>query len=92
MKHRSAPFYALNRKFTWTACGTWWKTHTSKLHKAGLPWDAISNGLRVIEWFPYQSKRLALRRCLEARALGKGACGCAGANTKRAPLPMLRSP
>ena len=54
------PFYALNPKFMWTACGTWWKAHTSKLHKAGLPWEAISNGLLVIEWFPYHSKRSAL--------------------------------
>ena len=52
---QECPFYGLNPKFAWTACGTWWKAHTSKLHKAGLSWEAISEGLMVIEWFPYHS-------------------------------------
>jgi hypothetical protein len=55
------PFYALNPKFAWTACGIWWRAHTCKLHEAGLSWEAISDGLLVIEWFPYHSKRSALR-------------------------------
>jgi hypothetical protein len=54
------PFYALNPKFSWTACGNWWKAHTSTLQKAGLSWEAISEGLLVIEWFPYHSRRSGL--------------------------------
>ena len=57
---QECPFYGLNPKFGWTACGTWWRAHTSKLQKAGLSWEAISNGLLVIEWFPYHSKTSGL--------------------------------
>lgn len=57
---QECPFYALNPKFSWTACGAWWKAHASKLHKAGLSWEVISNGLLVIEWFPYHSKTSGL--------------------------------
>jgi len=32
----------------------------SQLHEAGRSWEAISNGLFVIEWFPYHSRRSAL--------------------------------
>jgi hypothetical protein len=49
------PFYALNPKFKWTGCGKWWRARTRKLHEADLSWEAISNGLLVIEWFPYHS-------------------------------------
>jgi hypothetical protein len=54
------PFYALNPKFEWTPCGIWWRAHTHRLHEAGLSWEAISEGLFVIEWFPYHSKKSAL--------------------------------
>lgn len=57
---QECPFYALNPKFAWTPCGIWWRAHTSKLHKAGLSWEAISAGLLVIEWFPYHSKKSGL--------------------------------
>ena len=57
---QECPFYALNPKFSWTACGNWWKAHTSKLQKAGLSWEVISEGLLVIEWFPYHSRRSGL--------------------------------
>jgi hypothetical protein len=57
---QECPFYGLNPKFTWTACGIWWRAHTRRLHEAGLSWEAISEGLLVIEWFPYHSKRSAL--------------------------------
>jgi hypothetical protein len=57
---QDCPFYALNPKFAWTACGIWWRAHTHKLHAAGLSWEAISAGLLVIEWFPYHSKRSSL--------------------------------
>jgi hypothetical protein len=57
---QECPFYALNPKFAWTACGQWWRTHTKSLHKAGLSWEAISAGLLVIEWFPYHSKKSGL--------------------------------
>lgn len=53
-------FYGLNPKFAWTGCGQWWRAHTRRLHDAGLSWEAISEGLLVIEWFPYHSKRSAL--------------------------------
>ncbi len=59
---QECPFYGLNPKFAWTACGRWWRAHTRRLHEAGLSWEAISNGLLVIEWFPYHSKRSALPR------------------------------
>jgi hypothetical protein len=52
---QECPFYALNPKFTWTACGIWWRAHTRRLHEAGLSWVAISEKLLVIEWFPYHS-------------------------------------
>lgn len=54
------PFYSLNSKFAWTPAGIWWRAHTSKLHKAGLEWAAISERLLVIEWFPYHSKKSGL--------------------------------
>lgn len=54
------PFYGLNPNFAWTGCGIWWRAHTRRLHEAGLSWEAISNGLLVIEWFPYHSRRSAL--------------------------------
>jgi hypothetical protein len=57
---QECPFYALNPKFSWTACGRWWKAHTAKLHMAGLSWETISRGLLVIEWFPYHSKTSGL--------------------------------
>jgi hypothetical protein len=57
---QECPFYGLNPKFAWTACGIWWWAHTRRLHEAGLSWEAISNRLLVIEWFPYHSKRSAL--------------------------------
>jgi hypothetical protein len=57
---QECPFYGLNPKFAWTGCGRWWRTHTRRLHDAGLPWEVISEGLLVIEWFPYHSKRSAL--------------------------------
>jgi hypothetical protein len=57
---QECPFYGLNPKFAWTACGQWWRAHTHRLHSAGLSWEAISEGMLVIEWFPYHSKRSAL--------------------------------
>jgi hypothetical protein len=57
---QECPFYALNPRFAWTACGQWWRAHTESLHEAGLSWEAISAGLLVIEWFPYHSKSSAL--------------------------------
>lgn len=54
------PFYGLNPKFAWTGCGIWWGTHTRRLREAGVSWEAISNGLLVIEWFPYHSRRAGL--------------------------------
>lgn len=57
---QDCPFYGLNPKFAWTGCGIWWRTRTRRLHEAGLSWEAISNGLLVIEWFPYHSKRAGL--------------------------------
>jgi len=57
---QECPFYALNPQFAWTPCGIWWRAHASKLQKAGLSWEAISNGLLVIEWFPYHSKTSGL--------------------------------
>jgi hypothetical protein len=57
---QECPFYGLNPKFAWTACGIWWRAHTRRLHEAGLSWEAISEGLLVIEWFPYHSKKSGL--------------------------------
>jgi hypothetical protein len=57
---QECPFYGLNPKFAWTACGIWWRTHTRRLHEAGLSWECISEGLLVIEWFPYHSKKSGL--------------------------------
>jgi len=57
---QDCPFYALNPKFAWTPCGRWWRAHTRRLHDAGLPWECISQGLLVIEWFPYHSKTSGL--------------------------------
>jgi hypothetical protein len=57
---QDCPFYGLNPKFAWTACGQWWRAHTRRLHEAGLSWEAIPAGLLVIEWFPYHSKKSAL--------------------------------
>ena len=54
---QECPFYALSPKFAWTACGIWWRAHTRRLHEAGLSWEAISEGLFVIEWFPYHSMK-----------------------------------
>jgi len=52
---QECPFYALNPKLAWSACGLWWQAHTRRLHDAGLTWECISAGLLVIEWFPYHS-------------------------------------
>jgi len=57
---QECPFYGLNPKFAWTACGIWWRGHTRRLHEVGLSWEAISEGLLVVEWFPYHSKRSGL--------------------------------
>jgi len=57
---QECPFYGLNPKFAWTAGGIWWRAHTRRLHDAGLPWECISQGLLVIEWFPYHSKTSGL--------------------------------
>lgn len=57
---QECPFYGLNPKFAWTACGIWWRAHTRRLHEAGLSWECISKGLLVIEWFPYHSKKSGL--------------------------------
>jgi hypothetical protein len=57
---QECPFFGLNPKFAWTACGIWWRGHTRRLNEAGLSWEAISKGLLVIEWFPYHSTRSAL--------------------------------
>jgi hypothetical protein len=57
---QECPFYALNPKFARTPCGIWWRAHTSKLNKAGLSWECISEWLLVIEWFPYHSKTSGL--------------------------------
>src|SRR5262249_22261923 len=57
---QDCPFYGLNPQFAWTGCGRWWRTHTRWLHDAGLSWEAIAEGLLVIEWFPYHSIRSAL--------------------------------
>ena len=59
-EEQECPFYGLNPKFAWTACGRWWRAHTRRLHDAGLPWGCISEGLLVIEWFPYHSKTSGL--------------------------------
>jgi len=59
-EEQECPFYGLNPKFAWTACGIWWRAHTRRLHDAGLSWECISRGLLVIEWFPYHSRRSAL--------------------------------
>jgi hypothetical protein len=57
---QECPFYGLNPKFAWTGCGIWWQAHTRSLHDTGLSWEATSEGLLVIEWFPYHSRRSAL--------------------------------
>jgi hypothetical protein len=57
---QECPFYALNPRFSWTACGIWWRTRTRRLHDAGLSWECISEGLLVIEWFPYHSEKSGL--------------------------------
>jgi hypothetical protein len=57
---QDCPFYGLNPKFAWTGCGIWWRAHTRRLHEAGLPWEAVSEGLLVIEWFPYHSRTSGL--------------------------------
>lgn len=59
-EEQESPFYGLNPKFAWTACGSWWTAHTRKLYDAGLSWECISEGLLVIEWFPYHSKTSGL--------------------------------
>ncbi len=57
---QECPFYGLNPKFAWTACGQWWTAHTRRLHDAGLSWECISEGMLGVEWFPYHSRRSAL--------------------------------
>lgn len=52
-EEQECPFYGLNPKFAWTACGIWWRAHTRRLHDAGLTWECISRGLLVVQWFPY---------------------------------------
>jgi hypothetical protein len=57
---QGCPFYGLNPNFAWTGCGRWWRAHTRRLHEAGLSWETISDGLLVIEWFPYHSRTSGL--------------------------------
>jgi len=59
-EQQECPFYGLKPKFAWTACGRWWRAHTLKLYETGLSWEAISQGMLVIEWFPYHSKTSGL--------------------------------
>ncbi|HZR32046.1 MAG TPA: hypothetical protein VFA76_09360 [Terriglobales bacterium] len=50
------PFYGLNPKFNWTACGRWWRAHVKELIEI-LGSKKVAEHLLVIEWFPYHSKR-----------------------------------
>lgn len=56
------PFYYLNPKFSWTAGAKWWRRRISELQrKTGLGDATLAEKLLVIEWFPYHSKKSALK-------------------------------
>ena len=38
---QECPFYALNPKFAWTACGRWWRAHIRKLHETGPAGESV---------------------------------------------------
>ncbi len=57
---QECPFYALNPKFAWTACGIWWKAHTSKLQMGRTLFGINFQRAARDEWFPYHSKTSAL--------------------------------
>ena len=38
------PFLRAESQVLMDSMRTWWKAHTSELHKAGLSWEAISKG------------------------------------------------
>jgi hypothetical protein len=56
------PFYSLNPSFSWTGAGKWWRPRTLELQlAAGLDVATFAKRLFVIEWFPYHSRKSALR-------------------------------
>jgi hypothetical protein len=60
-EHQRYPFYPLNPDFSWTPTAKWWIPRTRKLKEAtGLTYEALSERLLAIEWFPYHSKSSGL--------------------------------
>lgn len=56
------PFYPMNPEFASSGAAKWWGPRTRELREAsGLDPRAFSERLLVIEWFPYHSKKSALR-------------------------------
>jgi hypothetical protein len=61
LRHESLeyPFYPLNPQFERTPCAAWWLKKTRRLiEECGR--EKVAEGLFVIEWFPYHSKKSGL--------------------------------
>lgn len=56
------PFYPLNPRFASTPVACWWRLRTREFKEAsGLDDMEFAKRLLVIEWFPYHSKKSALK-------------------------------
>jgi hypothetical protein len=65
LRHESQeyPFYPLNPQFEQTPCAHWWLKKTRRLvEECGRA--IVADGLLVIEWFPYHSKKSGLPKVL----------------------------